>query len=104
MHDTSHKCRISKRAARTMSSLPSAIPGPGLVLRRSSRLAAKVKEQYYDATDPGFLTTAAETDGQDLNPSHAAAALGLLLLSSQPRSGPFDDVEVANYLPEWVGA
>ena len=37
--------------ARIMSPLPSAIPGPGFVLRRSSRLAAKVKEQYYDTTD-----------------------------------------------------
>ena len=84
--------------ARTMSSLPSAIPGPGSVLRRSSRLAVKVKERYYDTTDPGFLTTGTETEGQDLNPSHAAKALPLLSL--QPRSDPFNDAEMADSVRE----
>src|SRR6218665_372500 len=87
--------------ARTMSSLPSAIPGPGFVLRRSSRSAAKVKEQYYDTTDPGFWATGAETDGQDLNPSHAAEAM--LLLPSQPRSDPFNDAEMADSVREGWG-
>ena len=61
---------VSARPAEaTLSTLPLGIlgvSGPGFVLRRSSRLAAKVKEQYYDTTDPGFWTTGAETDGQDL--------------------------------------
>src|SRR6218665_1276249 len=96
---------VSARPAEaTLSTLPLGIlgvSGPGFVLRRSSRLAAKLKEQYYDTTDPGFWTTGAETDGQDLNPSHAAEAL--LLLSSQPRSDPFNDAEMADSVREGWG-
>src|SRR6218665_391806 len=95
--------RISNPGA-ALSTLPLSIlgvPGTEYSLRRSARLAAKASEPQVYATDPDFWAIDERTDKRDLNPSHAAEAL--LLLSSQPRSDPFNEAEMAGSVREGWG-